>query len=157
MVQNPVVALEMIISLGFERVLTSGLDSSVLEGLPVIKRLVEQVWPCISVHTFVLHFKTQWWWTVMISASHQHSIGQNSCIWHGSHQEDQFCMMAIARLSQTHWKVSKKIKIEFRFQSNSSENSVWFSMYFIFQPQKTVVVERGLNSALLFFSRPKEE
>lgn len=43
MVQNPVVALETIISLGFERVLTSGLDSSVLEGLPVIKRLVEQV------------------------------------------------------------------------------------------------------------------
>ncbi|XP_048126038.1 copper homeostasis protein cutC homolog isoform X2 [Alosa alosa] len=27
---------------GFERVLTSGLDSSVLEGLPLIKRLVEQ-------------------------------------------------------------------------------------------------------------------
>ncbi|XP_041921188.1 copper homeostasis protein cutC homolog isoform X1 [Alosa sapidissima] len=42
MVHNPVVALETLISLGFERVLTSGLDSSVLEGLPLIKRLVEQ-------------------------------------------------------------------------------------------------------------------
>lgn len=42
MVHDPVVALETVISLGFERVLTSGLDSSVLEGLPLIKRLVEQ-------------------------------------------------------------------------------------------------------------------
>uniref|UniRef100_A0AAY4E701 Copper homeostasis protein cutC homolog n=1 Tax=Denticeps clupeoides TaxID=299321 RepID=A0AAY4E701_9TELE len=42
MVHDPAVALEMLISLGFERVLTSGLDSSALEGLPLIKRLVEQ-------------------------------------------------------------------------------------------------------------------
>ncbi|XP_029109697.1 copper homeostasis protein cutC homolog isoform X2 [Scleropages formosus] len=42
MVHDPVVALETLISLGFERVLTSGCDSSALEGLPLIKRLVEQ-------------------------------------------------------------------------------------------------------------------
>ncbi|XP_078499669.1 copper homeostasis protein cutC homolog isoform X2 [Lissotriton helveticus] len=42
MVHDPMVALETLISLGFERVLTSGCDSSALEGLPVIKRLVEQ-------------------------------------------------------------------------------------------------------------------
>lgn len=42
MVHDPVVALETVITLGFERVLTSGLDSTVLEGLPLIKRLVEQ-------------------------------------------------------------------------------------------------------------------
>lgn len=42
MVHDPVVALETIASLGFERVLTSGCDSSALEGLPIIKRLVEQ-------------------------------------------------------------------------------------------------------------------
>ncbi|KAL4641039.1 hypothetical protein GN956_G11781 [Arapaima gigas] len=43
MVHDPVVALETLISLGFERVLTSGCDSSALEGLPLIKRMVEQV------------------------------------------------------------------------------------------------------------------
>ncbi len=43
MVHDPAVALEALISLGFERILTSGCDSSALEGLPVIKRLVEQV------------------------------------------------------------------------------------------------------------------
>lgn len=43
MVHDPVVALEALVSLGFERILTSGCDSSALEGLPVIKRLVEQV------------------------------------------------------------------------------------------------------------------
>ncbi|KAI7805445.1 copper homeostasis protein cutC homolog isoform X2 [Triplophysa rosa] len=42
MVLDPVVALETLVSLGFERILTSGCDSSALEGLPVIKRLVEQ-------------------------------------------------------------------------------------------------------------------
>ncbi|KAK9963927.1 hypothetical protein ABG768_005146 [Culter alburnus] len=42
MVHDPVVALEALVSLGFERILTSGCDSSALEGLPVIKRLVEQ-------------------------------------------------------------------------------------------------------------------
>ncbi|XP_069467624.1 copper homeostasis protein cutC homolog isoform X1 [Ambystoma mexicanum] len=42
MVHDPLVALETLISLGFERCLTSGCDSSALEGLPLIKRLVEQ-------------------------------------------------------------------------------------------------------------------
>ncbi|XP_036403266.1 copper homeostasis protein cutC homolog [Megalops cyprinoides] len=42
MVRDPATSLETLITLGFERVLTSGCDSSVLEGLPVIKRLVEQ-------------------------------------------------------------------------------------------------------------------
>uniref|UniRef100_A0AAR2IYM3 Copper homeostasis protein cutC homolog n=1 Tax=Pygocentrus nattereri TaxID=42514 RepID=A0AAR2IYM3_PYGNA len=43
MVHDPSVALETLVSLGFERILTSGCDSSALEGLPLIKRLVEQV------------------------------------------------------------------------------------------------------------------
>uniref|UniRef100_A0A452GYP2 Copper homeostasis protein cutC homolog n=1 Tax=Gopherus agassizii TaxID=38772 RepID=A0A452GYP2_9SAUR len=42
MVHDPLVALETLVSLGFERVLTSGCDSSALEGLPLIKRLTEQ-------------------------------------------------------------------------------------------------------------------
>ncbi|XP_029465943.1 copper homeostasis protein cutC homolog isoform X1 [Rhinatrema bivittatum] len=42
MVHDPLVAIETLISLGFERVLTSGCDSSALEGLPLIKRIVEQ-------------------------------------------------------------------------------------------------------------------
>ncbi|XP_078421183.1 copper homeostasis protein cutC homolog isoform X1 [Cetorhinus maximus] len=42
MVHDPMTALECLISLGFERVLTSGCDSTALEGLPTIKRLVEQ-------------------------------------------------------------------------------------------------------------------
>ncbi|CAH2322281.1 copper homeostasis cutC homolog isoform X1 [Pelobates cultripes] len=42
MVYDPMLAMETLISLGFERVLTSGCDSSALEGLPLIKRLVEQ-------------------------------------------------------------------------------------------------------------------
>ncbi|KAM6264737.1 copper homeostasis protein cutC homolog isoform 1-T1 [Spheniscus humboldti] len=42
MVHDPLVALETLISLGFERVLTSGCDSSALEGLSLIKRLTEQ-------------------------------------------------------------------------------------------------------------------
>ena len=48
MVHDPAVALEALISLGFERVLTSGCDSSALEGLPLIKRLIDQV--CILTH-----------------------------------------------------------------------------------------------------------
>ncbi|NWY57861.1 CUTC protein, partial [Chionis minor] len=44
MVHDPVVALETLISLGFERVLTSGCDSSALEGLSLIKRLAEQLY-----------------------------------------------------------------------------------------------------------------
>ncbi|XP_062864629.1 copper homeostasis protein cutC homolog isoform X2 [Trichomycterus rosablanca] len=42
MVHDPLVALETLVSLGFERILTSGCDCSALEGLPIIKRLVEQ-------------------------------------------------------------------------------------------------------------------
>ncbi|KAI1894335.1 hypothetical protein AGOR_G00114750 [Albula goreensis] len=42
MVRDPAAALETLISLGFDRLLTSGCDSSALEGLPLIKRLVEQ-------------------------------------------------------------------------------------------------------------------
>uniref|UniRef100_W5KCX0 Copper homeostasis protein cutC homolog n=1 Tax=Astyanax mexicanus TaxID=7994 RepID=W5KCX0_ASTMX len=42
MVHDPAVALETLVSLGFERILTSGCDASALEGLPLIKRLVEQ-------------------------------------------------------------------------------------------------------------------
>ncbi|KAK1905105.1 Copper homeostasis protein cutC like [Dissostichus eleginoides] len=42
MVHDPVVALETLISLGFERLLTSGCENSALEGLPLIKRLVDQ-------------------------------------------------------------------------------------------------------------------
>lgn len=43
MVPDPVVALETLISLGFHRLLTSGCDTSALEGLPLIKRLIDQV------------------------------------------------------------------------------------------------------------------
>ncbi|CAG09357.1 unnamed protein product, partial [Tetraodon nigroviridis] len=42
MAHDPVVTLETLVSLGFQRVLTSGCDTSALEGLPVIKRLVDQ-------------------------------------------------------------------------------------------------------------------
>ncbi|XP_045709788.1 copper homeostasis protein cutC homolog [Phyllostomus hastatus] len=42
MVHDPMAALETLLTLGFERVLTSGCDSSALEGLPLIKRLVDQ-------------------------------------------------------------------------------------------------------------------
>ncbi|XP_034753785.1 copper homeostasis protein cutC homolog isoform X2 [Etheostoma cragini] len=42
MVNDPVVALETLISLGFQRLLTSGCENSALEGLPLIKRLIEQ-------------------------------------------------------------------------------------------------------------------
>lgn len=42
MVHDPAIALEALISLGFHRVLTSGCDSSALEGLPLIKRLIDQ-------------------------------------------------------------------------------------------------------------------
>lgn len=46
MVHDPAVALESLVSLGFQRLLTSGCDNSALEGLPVIKRLIDQV--CIN-------------------------------------------------------------------------------------------------------------
>ncbi|XP_058399727.1 copper homeostasis protein cutC homolog isoform X5 [Diceros bicornis minor] len=42
MVHDPMAALETLLTLGFERVLTSGCDSSALEGLPLIKRLIDQ-------------------------------------------------------------------------------------------------------------------
>ncbi|XP_054654516.1 copper homeostasis protein cutC homolog isoform X1 [Dunckerocampus dactyliophorus] len=42
MVHDAAVALETLVSLGFQRVLTSGCDNSALEGLPLIKRLVDQ-------------------------------------------------------------------------------------------------------------------
>ncbi|XP_076868056.1 copper homeostasis protein cutC homolog isoform X2 [Brachyhypopomus gauderio] len=42
MVHDPSVAVETLASLGFERILTSGCESSALEGLPLIKRLTEQ-------------------------------------------------------------------------------------------------------------------
>lgn len=44
MVHDPMAALETLLTLGFERVLTSGCDSSALEGLPLIKRLIDQVY-----------------------------------------------------------------------------------------------------------------
>ena len=43
MVKDPYTSLEIIIKLGFERILTSGQDSSALEGLPTIKYLIEKV------------------------------------------------------------------------------------------------------------------
>ncbi|NXD75526.1 CUTC protein, partial [Halcyon senegalensis] len=52
MVHDPLVALETLISLGFERVLTSGCDSSALEGLSLIKRLAEQVMPSVLCVTW---------------------------------------------------------------------------------------------------------
>ncbi|XP_036077871.1 copper homeostasis protein cutC homolog isoform X2 [Rousettus aegyptiacus] len=42
MVHDPMAALETLLTLGFERVLTSGCDGSALEGLPLIKRLIDQ-------------------------------------------------------------------------------------------------------------------
>ncbi|XP_035674188.1 copper homeostasis protein cutC homolog [Branchiostoma floridae] len=42
MVEDPSQALEDVISLGCERLLTSGCDSTVLEGLPTLKKLTEQ-------------------------------------------------------------------------------------------------------------------
>ncbi|KAM9804208.1 copper homeostasis protein cutC homolog [Neosynchiropus ocellatus] len=49
MVHDASLALETLISLGFQRVLTSGCDSSALEGLPVIKKLIEQAKSRIAV------------------------------------------------------------------------------------------------------------
>lgn len=40
--RDPMAALETLLTLGFERVLTSGCDSSALEGLPLIKQLTDQ-------------------------------------------------------------------------------------------------------------------
>ena len=41
--KDPFKSLDIIIQLGFERILTSGQDSSALEGLPTIKYLIEKV------------------------------------------------------------------------------------------------------------------
>ena len=43
MVREPFESLEIIIQLGFDRVLTSGSDCSALEGLPLLRELVEKV------------------------------------------------------------------------------------------------------------------
>ncbi|XP_012968160.1 copper homeostasis protein cutC homolog isoform X4 [Mesocricetus auratus] len=40
--RDPMAALETLLTLGFERVLTSGCDSSALEGLPLIKQLTDE-------------------------------------------------------------------------------------------------------------------
>uniref|UniRef100_A0AAQ4QDJ1 Copper homeostasis protein cutC homolog n=1 Tax=Gasterosteus aculeatus aculeatus TaxID=481459 RepID=A0AAQ4QDJ1_GASAC len=42
MVHDPVAALETLVSLGFQRLLTSGCENSALEGLPLIKQLIDQ-------------------------------------------------------------------------------------------------------------------
>ena len=55
MAHDPAIALETLISLGFERLLTSGSDSSALEGLPTIRRLVEQVDVQCPNNFFVLY------------------------------------------------------------------------------------------------------
>ncbi|XP_029305652.1 copper homeostasis protein cutC homolog [Cottoperca gobio] len=49
MVHDPAVALETLVSLGFQRLLTSGCDNSALEGLPLIKRLIDQAKGRISI------------------------------------------------------------------------------------------------------------
>uniref|UniRef100_A0A3B4VL32 Copper homeostasis protein cutC homolog n=1 Tax=Seriola dumerili TaxID=41447 RepID=A0A3B4VL32_SERDU len=50
MVHDPAVALETLVSLGFQRVLTSGCDSSALEGLPLIKRIIDQVFVYLLIY-----------------------------------------------------------------------------------------------------------
>ena len=37
-------ALEDIVKLGFDRILTSGMAANALEGLPCLKQFVEKVW-----------------------------------------------------------------------------------------------------------------
>ena len=49
MTESPLQSLEVIIQLGCKRVLTSGCDTSVLEGLPLIVDLVQQAGDRISV------------------------------------------------------------------------------------------------------------
>ena len=43
MLKDPYTSLEVIIKIGFERILTSGQDSSALEGLQTITHLIEKV------------------------------------------------------------------------------------------------------------------
>lgn len=49
MTRSPHESLELIIQLGFKRVLTSGCDTSVLEGLPLITELVQQAGDRINI------------------------------------------------------------------------------------------------------------
>ena len=49
MVKDPHRELEVLIRLGFDRILTSGCDSTALEGLPVIKQLMDQAGGRITV------------------------------------------------------------------------------------------------------------
>lgn len=58
MARDPVVTLETLVSLGFQRVLTSGCDASALEGLPVIKRLIDQVCLAKGVCTCLFAYRT---------------------------------------------------------------------------------------------------
>lgn len=55
MVKDPFKSLDIIIQLGFERILTSGQDSSALEGLPTIKYLIEKVKVKTVMHKFDIH------------------------------------------------------------------------------------------------------
>ena len=57
MTENISAALEAVISLGFERVLTSGGDSTALEGLPTICEMVKQVMDK-NTYTKILVFVT---------------------------------------------------------------------------------------------------
>lgn len=56
MVKDPFKSLDIIIQLGFERILTSGQDSSALEGLPTIKYLIEKVKVKTVLHKFDILF-----------------------------------------------------------------------------------------------------
>ena len=49
MVKDPHRELEVLIRLGFDRILTSGCDSTALEGLPVIKQLMDQAGGRITI------------------------------------------------------------------------------------------------------------
>lgn len=49
MVKDPHRELEVLIRLGFDRILTSGCDSTALEGLPVIKQLIDQAGGRITI------------------------------------------------------------------------------------------------------------
>lgn len=60
MVHDPVVALETLLSLGFQRVLTSGCDTSALEGLPLIKRLIDQVCLKYSCACLTVSIRRRW-------------------------------------------------------------------------------------------------
>ena len=50
MLKDPFMSLEILIQLGFDRILTSGQDSSALEGLPTIGHLIEKVNYNVRLH-----------------------------------------------------------------------------------------------------------